>query len=151
MIKQFIKIFCVFALLSIILLKNLGASPTLNKQDYFNIVIPKGFRVQKESPVEDFELYTISKGNQSYVIIYIGNQPDFPKKIFSDSRQIVDVNTINRTIISEWKNNKLIGKQVKINLATPGGWPSSIHAWTTQIAPAKMMVAARILDSLSIR
>ncbi|NCV87532.1 MAG: hypothetical protein EBW14_17095, partial [Oxalobacteraceae bacterium] len=35
-------------------------------------LLPEGFAILKESPVEDFDLYTISKNGRSYLRMYLG-------------------------------------------------------------------------------
>jgi hypothetical protein len=41
--------------------------PVAKREEYFDIVIPKGFRIVKTQPVEDFDFYIVKKGEVPYV------------------------------------------------------------------------------------
>jgi hypothetical protein len=121
------------------------------KQAHFSIVLPGGFHVAKASPVEDFEIYTVSKDGTPYVKVYVGNQPDFPnRKAPSDGDRAV-LETKQLRMVSQWSNNKLVDREVLVDIGRANGWPQYIHAWTVEGPDARIYLADRILVSLKVK
>jgi len=122
----------------------------LSEQEHFSVQLPEGFQIVKASPGEDFEVYTISKGTQPYLYVYVGNQPTFPKTN-PGGNEISELEGLNISIRSEWKGGELIAREVLFKMPDIKGWPTRIHAWTARLAPPQLQVADRILFSLKTK
>jgi hypothetical protein len=130
----------------------IGARATeLNEQEHFSLQLPAGFHVLKAAPVEDFEIYTISKGSQPYLYVYVGNQPTFPKTKISGGNEVSELKGPNVSILSEWNGAELIARELLFEVSNVNGWPTRIHAWTAPSRPPQVQVADRILFSLKAK
>jgi len=53
-----------------------GASTLESGREAFLIELPSGCRLDVQSPVEDFEVFTATCSQQAYARVYVGNAPD---------------------------------------------------------------------------
>lgn len=124
------------------------------KEEFFKITTPEEFTITKTTPVGDFDLFVIKNSTHPYVGIYVGNQPDFPKNngrsTQSESRTF---QANNVTIISSWKKNELLGKEILVQLPTTTNpsWPMFIHAWISDLPLDEVSLADKILMSIELR
>jgi len=119
-----------------------------HKIENFAVSTPEGFSIKKSSPVEDFNIYSIEKNGKTYVLIYLGNHPDFPRRARGDQEATTKLNVGDVQVISIWRDKKLLKKEMLIKLATQG-WPNYIHAWTTDgLVSSDMVIAENILMSI---
>ena len=102
----------------------------------------------KRSPVEDFDVYSIARGKQTFVSIYLGNQPHFPRTTGAANMVASKFQARDVQMISRWANNKLMGREILIKLGTKDGWPAFLHAWTADLPPEMVITADQILSSL---
>lgn len=151
MSKLTLKSLLVLALLTLTSITSGTPATEVNDQEHFSVQLPDGFRVVKASPVEDFEMYTISKGAQPYLYVYVGNQPAFPKRMGSAGSDVSELEGPNVSIRSEWKGAQLLGRELLFKVANPKGWPTRIHAWTAQLQSSQVQVADRILFSMKTK
>jgi hypothetical protein len=130
----------------------LGVCPAradeISRQSHFSIRLPEGFAILKESPVEDFDLYTISKNGRSYLRMYLGNHPDFPKRSTLPDSDVVEFEFGKVRVSSEWRTGVLAGREWRLEISENEGWPSVLHVWTVVDAPADVAVADRIVSTL---
>lgn len=126
----------------------MGAGPE-TKQQYFDIFLPEGFKIQKVSPVEDFEMYTVTDGTVPYVEIYVGNAPDFPQIANFPDDSIVVLKTREMSLLSKWDGGEVVALETLIVRLIAPGWPRFVHAWTTAEAGDKRL-AQKILLSLNV-
>ena len=95
----------------------------------------------------DFSTLYISKNDNGYVGIYIGNHSGFPLEKLAPENEIKESKVKNKTVIEEYAGNKLIRKQVRIE--TGNDYPAEITAWTMgALKGHELDEALGILDSL---
>lgn len=128
--------------------------------------LPSGFKITRsEGP--DFYLYEVEKGSKVYIAIYSGNHPDFPHEHIEGSETtyfetcIDDAKTERKVygepleqmkILSEWKDGKLVHREMLIRYSLGAGWPAYLHAVTTRyLSQDELQVADRILFSLQLK
>ena len=128
--------------------------------------VPDGFEVtNREGP--DFDLYEVEKGSKVYLAIYSGNHPDFPHDHIEGSETtyfetcIDDAKTERKVygepleqmkILSEWKDGKLVHREMLIRYSLGAGWPAYLQAVTTRyLSQDELQVADRILFSLKLK
>jgi hypothetical protein len=120
----------------------------LSRQSHFTVILPEGFSILKESPVEDFDLYTISKDGRAYVRMYLGNHPAYPKRSALPDSDVVEFEFGKVQVTSEWRSGVLAGREWRLGISENEGWPSVLHVWTVVDAPGEVAVADRIVSSL---
>lgn len=118
---------------------------------YFSIDVPKGFKLVKKSPVEDFYVITISKDDRVYVGVYVGNNPSYPSIEKTEDTQIEESKLGDVEIISQWKGDKLLHKEMKIKLANKENWPQFLHVFFGDVTKDEVMVAEKIVSSLKLK
>jgi len=123
--------------------------PTRSHEErYFNLTIPDEFEITKTTPVEDFEIYTISKAGKSYVGIYVGNQPKLPKEEDWSRNSVTILKSSDIEMFSVWKTNQLIHREVLFKLKSSKDWPTCVQAWTFDLPQSEIWDADRILSSI---
>ncbi len=142
------------------------SEPLIRKEFSLKMELPEGFELTaQEGP--DFSLYEIHKGEAVYLVIYSGGHPDFPHtkaegtEVSSMDICIDDGELDSRShghpigpmrIVSEWKDGKLIRRQLLARYTLGGGYPSYIHAFTISgLTETELQVAERILFSLKLK
>lgn len=118
------------------------------KFEHFTLSLPEGMVVKKVSPVEDFDLYSFEKNGQSYVTIYLGNQPSFP--LHSAARQEVVKKSAAGDVqmIAFWRDHQLTHMESLRKLAAKG-WPTYLHAWISEgLHPVELSTAQVMLMSI---
>lgn len=139
---------CCVALFSFCLGMGQGRADEISRQSHFSVHLPDGFKILKESPLDDFDIYTIAKDGRVYVRMYLGNHPDFPKRVTSPDSEVAEFEFGNVRAKAEWRAGVLMGRELRLGLSSKVGWPSVLHAWTTAETPGEVVVADRILSSL---
>jgi len=139
-----------FALLYLVV-RGVDAADITSKNETFSVTFPEGFSIVKASPVEDFEIYRISKGTRAFVVVYIGNQPTFPKQVASPTSQVRMLSANGVQILSEWQSTVLIHRELLVDFGAGSRWPASLHAWTSVTTPSDVVVADQILLSIHAR
>lgn len=140
---------------------------TLIKREFsLKLELPNGFQVKsKEGP--DFDFYEIHKGSKTYLAVYSGANPDFPHEHIDDSEVsylnvCVDDNELRREvygeplgpirILSEWRDGRLVHRELLARYSLGGGWPTYLHAITTRhLSEDELQIADRILFSLQLK
>lgn len=128
--------------------------------------LPRGFKITS-SKGPDFDLYEVEKGSKVYLAIYSGNHPDFPHEHIEGSETtyfetcIDDAKTERKVygepleqmkILSEWKDGKLVHREMLIRYSLGAGWPAYLQAITTRyLSQDELQGAARILFSLKLK
>jgi hypothetical protein len=118
------------------------------KQEHFSVSLPKDFHVAKTSPVEDFDIYSISRGDTPYVMVYVGNHPTFPRQPPSGENEHAMLEAQHLRMFSEWSHDTLVRREILVGLPEGNGWPQYIHAWTAPGSAEAVRLADRILVSL---
>jgi hypothetical protein len=121
------------------------------KTDYFTVLLFDECSIIKTSPMEDFDVYVIEKNGKEYVKIYVGNHPNFPIIRNVKDNDITDFTVSNVKILSAWKGNVLISKELFVQIKE-NDWPQYIHAFTVQnLSKEDILLADKIISSLKIR
>ena len=136
------------ALFSVWLGMEQGRADEVSRQSHFSVQLPEAFKILKESPVEDFDIYTIAKEGRVYVRMYLGNHPDFPKRATLPDSELTEFEFGNVHGIAEWRGGALLGRELRLEISAKGGWPAVLQVWTTAQTPEEVAVADRILSSL---
>ena len=119
-----------------------------SRQSHFTVMLPEGFSILKESPVEDFDLYTISKDGRVYVRMYLGNHPAYPQRPSLPDSDLVEFKFGKVQITSEWRSGVLAGREWRLGISGNEGWPSVLHVWTVVDTPMEVVIADRIVSSI---
>jgi hypothetical protein len=125
-----------------------ASSGEVTREDYFEVTLPEGFEISKRSPVEDFELFRISRHNQLFVTIYIGNNPQFPHLKASEGISPRTFRTADCEMNSLWGSDGLRGREILIKSIRTHGWPTRLNAVTANVDPRDMRFADQILSSI---
>lgn len=123
------------------------AGSTVSRQEFFSISIPEGFELHKNPPGPDFETFSVTDGKVSYVIIYVGNAPDFPKLEGGlPNEELETVLTPNLLLRSIWSNRDNIGLEMLIQRQTMQRAPIFVHAWTPKEVGENPMARRSLLS-----
>lgn len=118
---------------------------------YFSIVLPEKFHMTMREPVEDFQVYTISKGGLPYLYVYVGNAPSFPARTGLSPSDVSELDVPPLKILSERRAGELAGRELLVRLSAPTGWPMALHAWTADLPGDALSTADKMLFSLRVR
>lgn len=139
---------CCAALFLVWLAMGQGRADEINRQSHFSVHLPDGFTILKETPLEDFDIYTITKGERVYVRMYLGNHPDFPKRVILPDSEVAEFEFGNVRASTEWRAGVLMGRELRLAISSKRGWPAVLHVWTTAETPGDVAIADRILSSI---
>jgi hypothetical protein len=126
------------------------AESKMHREEHFSLLLPPGFEVKKSAPVQDFELYFVSKAGTAYVTVYVGNQPDFARLKRDGQNHVTTLRAPDFEMISLWKDTQLLGREIMVTLTHADTWPTRLHVWTAALPPEELQVADRILSSLTV-
>jgi hypothetical protein len=149
--------FCGISLITLILIAESCSSLVENKplkfnhknEQFFNILLPEGFEIDRTTTMEDFEVFTVAKRGDPMVCIYVGNQPKFPRAQANTLQNKTTLRTEDTEIVSTWKGSRLINREILIKLKTNKQWPKFVHIWVPESSISKIDFADRILSSIS--
>lgn len=111
--------------------------------------VPKSLQVQKTTPVEDFDLITISDGDKRIVTAYLGNHPDFPR-LKGEKGDLRESQLGDAIIITKWKDNELIRKEMKVALSAE--FPMFLHIYSApSLTNEEVRMADKILSSIVVK
>jgi hypothetical protein len=118
-------------------------------EKYFKITFPEGFQINKVEAVEGDIFYYISLGDKTYVRMYVGNAPKFPRIAAPNDSSITALKTDSMSMLAKWSGSEIVDIEVLIVRVAGLDWPKFVHAWTVAGAP-DTKVAQRILLSLQV-
>jgi hypothetical protein len=136
-------------LLILFVMKSVFAEELIaQKAEKFDFYTPKGFSINKSSPTEDFDIYSIESKGKQFLSIYLGNHPSFPKSTANvGAMTMFDAGSVK--IASQWINGRLAKREVLIKISERG-WPNYLHAWTSSgLDDSEIEVADAVLMSLN--
>jgi hypothetical protein len=108
----------------------------------FAVDLPPGFEIVTGRPGPDFRIYTIRRGERSFVMVYAGSASQFP--IYSG--QMVEAG--GRASVVSTENGVRHAQEHLFQRATA---PREIHVWTMSLDGADRALAERIAQSLDVR
>lgn len=109
----------------------------------FRLTLPRGFRITTGRPGPDFNIYTVRRGDQSFVMIYTGAASDFP---FYDG-QLVEV-TGRSSVVVDGVDGR---KHAMEHLFQRQTSPHQIHIWVSSLDGVDAQVAEDIAQSVDAR
>lgn len=108
----------------------------------FSIELPPGFRIETGRPGPNFKIYTVKRGEKSYVMIYAGPASQFP--IYSGEMAEVG----GRASVIATQDGIRHAMEHLFQRETT---PREIHAWIMSLEGADQALAERIAQSVDIR
>lgn len=108
----------------------------------FRIDLPQGFTVTRGRPGPDFDVYSVRRGERSFVMIYTGPSSQFP--IYTGET----VEAAGRTSVVVVENGQ---RHAMEHLFQRGTAPREIHVWVSSLEGADAATAERIAQSVDPR
>ena len=108
----------------------------------FTVVLPPGFEIVAGRPGPDFQIYTIRRGDRSFVMVYTGPASQFP--IYSG--QMVEAG--GRASVVATENGVRYAKE---HLFQRSSAPNEIHIWTMSLDGADRIMAEQIAQTVDVR
>lgn len=116
----------------------------------FSYSYPSDLSVSTKSPVEDFEIHTLTQDDGNVVLqMYVGNSPDFPTEEADES---VDESTTTSGLaarsMARARDDGLREREVLLDLSSSNDWPQYIHCWYDSLSPELAATADAIIESV---
>lgn len=108
----------------------------------FRIDLPQGFSVVRGRPGPDFEVYSVKRGERSFVMIYTGPSSQFP--IYTG--ETVEVGGRTSMVVVEGGQ-----RHAMEHLFQRATAPREIHVWVASVEGADAALAERIAQSVDPR
>lgn len=108
----------------------------------FTVELPPGFEIVAGRPGPDFRVYTIRRGDRSFVMVYAGPASQFP--IYSG--QMVEAG--GRASVVATENGV---RHAREHLFQRSSAPNEIHVWTMSLDGADRAMAEQIAQTLDVR
>jgi hypothetical protein len=109
-------------------------------------MVPKGVKVSKTYPMEDFDLYTCSQRGVTILNFYVGNSPSFPGA--NNSTAGITETTVNgmqtKDLRRSGDNTNSRETLIKLSAET---WPQYVHFWYSELSQIKSETADSIIIS----
>jgi hypothetical protein len=108
----------------------------------FTVTLPPGFEIVTGRPGPDFRIYTIRRGDQSFVMVYAGPASQFP--IYSG--QMIEAG--GRASIVSTEDGV---RHAQEHLFQRPDAPREVHVWTMSLDGADRAMAEGIAQSVDLR
>src|SRR5690606_34847002 len=108
----------------------------------FTVELPGGFQIVTGRPGPDFRIYTIRRGDRSFVMVYAGPASQFP--IYSG--ETVEAGGRTSVVVTEQG-----GRHAVEHLFQRPDAPREIHVWTMTLEGADRALAEQIAPSVDLR
>lgn len=108
----------------------------------FSVTLPTGFQITTGRPGPDFNVYTIRRGNQPFVMIYAGPSSQFP--IYSGD--IVEAAGRASVVTVEGVQRRAVE-----HLFQRATRPSEVHVWVSSLEGSDRLIAEQIAQSVDVR
>lgn len=108
----------------------------------FSVELPAGFQIVTGRPGPDFRIYTIRRGERSFVMVYAGPASQFP--IYTG--QMVEAGGRASVVVTEQGARHAVE-----HLFQRPQDPREIHVWTMTLEGADRAVAEQIAQSVDVR
>ena len=110
----------------------------------FTVELPAGFQIVTGRPGPDFRIYTIRRGDQSFVMVYTGPASQFP--IYTG--QTLEAGGRASVVTTEADGRHAVEHLFRLPEGTS---PREIHVWTMSLEGADRALAERIAQSVDLR
>uniref|UniRef100_UPI003B58627F hypothetical protein n=1 Tax=Brevundimonas sp. FT23042 TaxID=3393749 RepID=UPI003B58627F len=108
----------------------------------FTVELPAGFQIVTGRPGPDFKIYTIRRGEHSFVMVYVGPASQFP--IYSGQQ----VEAGGRLSVIATEDGQRHAMEHLFQRATA---PREVHIWTMSREGADRALAEQIAQSVDVR
>jgi len=108
----------------------------------FTVELPAGFQIVTGRPGPDFRIYTIRRGDRSFVMVYAGPASQFP--IYSG--ETVEAGGRTSVVVTEQGRRHAVE-----HLFQRPDAPREIHVWTMTLEGADRALAEQIAQSVDLR
>lgn len=108
----------------------------------FTVILPVGFQITAARPGPDFQVYTVRRGTQPFVMIYAGPTSQFP--IYSGDV----VQAAGRASVVTVEGNQ---RRAVEHLFQRTQSPTEIHIWVSSLDGADRSMAEQIAQSVDVR
>lgn len=108
----------------------------------FSVELPAGFQIVTGRPGPDFRIYTIRRGEQSFVMVYVGPASQFP--IYSGEQ--VEAGGRTSVVVSDGGQ-----RHAMEHLFQRADAPREVHIWTMSLEGADRALAEQIAQSVDVR
>jgi hypothetical protein len=108
----------------------------------FSVELPAGFQIVTGRPGPDFKIYTIRRGEQSFVMVYVGPASQFP--IYSGEQ--VEAGGRTSVVVSDGGR-----RHAMEHLFQRADAPREVHIWTMSLEGADRALAEQIAQSVDVR
>jgi hypothetical protein len=108
----------------------------------FSVELPAGFQIVTGRPGPDFRIYTIRRGERSFVMVYAGPASQFP--IYSGEQ----VEAGGRVSVVATEDGQ---RHAMEHLFQRGTAPREVHIWTMSLDGADRALAEQIAQSIDVR
>ena len=108
----------------------------------FAVELPAGFQIVTGRPGPDFKIYTIRRGDRSFVMVYTGPASQFP--IYTGEQ----VQAGGRTSVVATEDGQ---RHAMEHLFQRADAPREVHVWTMTLDGADRALAERIAQSVDVR
>ena len=108
----------------------------------FRIDLPQGFTVTRGRPGPDFDVYSVRRGERSFLMIYTGPSSQFP--IYTGET----VEAAGRISVVVAENGR---RHAMEHLFQRGTAPREIHVWVSSLEGADAALAEQIAQSVDPR
>jgi hypothetical protein len=106
------------------------------------VELPQGFRITSGRPGPDFNVYTIRRGDQSFVMVYVGPSSQFP--IYDG--EMVQAGGRSSIVVNEGGQ-----RHAMEHLFQRASNPREIHVWVSSLDGADEALAERIAQSVDAK
>ena len=108
----------------------------------FSVELPAGFQIVTGRPGPDFRIYTIRRGERSFVMVYVGPASQFP--IYTG--EMVEAGGRASVVLTEQGARHAVE-----HLFQRAEAPREIHVWTMTLDGADRALAEQIAQSVDVR
>jgi hypothetical protein len=108
----------------------------------FAVELPAGFQIVTGRPGPDFKIYTIRRGERSFVMVYAGPASQFP--IYSGEQ----VEAGGRVSVVATEDGQRHAMEHLFQRETA---PREVHIWTMSLEGADRALAEQIAQSIDVR
>ncbi|MHC4153794.1 MAG: tetratricopeptide repeat protein [Planctomycetota bacterium] len=120
--------------------------PQEYRDEGFSLKHPTYITINKETPVEDFNIYTFVHKRKTFLSAYVGNQPSFTAGGHVETG--VSANGLAVQRISTKEKDGTIRTQVLISFSENQDWPMFMHFWYQNLPANLEGIAEEIIASV---
>jgi len=118
----------------------------------FLLSLPNDVFVSEESPLEDFELHTLTRNKEILLKLYAGNQPDFPsEEINGLVERSTTIHGLSARDVTSVLDGGLRDREVLVDLSGVNEWPQYLHFSYSSLNPEVTRIADQIIESVNAR